>query len=80
MKEIKALINFKDCVVNKDIKKGDNILDIYKESNVELTEDRIKVLLKGNLSNGNKPFVEIKEVIDETPVEEESKKTKKSKK
>lgn len=48
--KVRALINYKDMELKKDIVVGDEY---------EVTKERSEVLLKGNESSGNKPFVEI---------------------
>lgn len=66
--KVEALINFKDLQLNKDIVKGDDLVEVYKKSDTELTKERIDVLLKGNTSSCNEPFVKVikKEVKVET--------------
>lgn len=64
MKEIKALINYKDNKLNKNIKIGDNLIELYKKANIELDEERIKTLLNGNKSSNYKPFIETREWKD----------------
>lgn len=64
--KVKALINFKDFKLNKQIKKD----DIY-----EVSKERAEVLLAGNKSSNFKPFVEVVEdtevkvVIDKEVIE-----------
>lgn len=68
--KVRALINYKDMELGKDIVVGDEY---------EVTKERAEVLLKGNESSGNKPFVEIvkenkkKEVEIETADKKEDK-------
>lgn len=55
--KVKALINYTDLELNKDI----NANEVY-----EVTEERAKVLLKGNASSGYKPFIQlVKEAVEE---------------
>lgn len=49
---VRALINYKDFQLNKDIVKGEEY---------EVSKERAEVLLKGNPSSKNKPFVEVVE-------------------
>lgn len=68
--KVRALINYKDMELSKDIVVGDEY---------EVTKERAEVLLKGNESSGNKPFVEIvkenkkKEIEVETADKKEDK-------
>lgn len=63
MVQVKALINYIDVQLGKNIVVG----DIY-----EVTKERSEVLLKGNASSENKPFVEvIAEVKEEAEQEAE---------
>ena len=48
--KVRALIDYKDIKLNKDIKKGEEYI---------VSKERAEVLLKGNNSSKNKPFVEI---------------------
>ena len=50
MVKIRALINYTDFELNKQIKTGEEY---------EVTKERAEVLLKGNASSNNKPFVEL---------------------
>lgn len=50
MKVVKALINYRDLELNRSVKKD----EVF-----EVTEERAEVLLKGNPTSGNKPFVEV---------------------
>lgn len=77
--KVTALINFKDFVLNKDIKEKDNLIEKYKEANIELTKERIDVLVAGNKSSNFKPFVEVvldkkEKKDDQEPTLEEIKK------
>lgn len=71
MKEIKALINYKDFKINKDIKKGEELVDLYKQVGIELDEERIELLLKGNQSSNFKPFIEVREKVEPMIINEE---------
>lgn len=57
--KVKAVLNYYDKELKKDITVGE-ILDVTKE--------RAEVLLKGNTSSNNKPFVK---VVKEKKVKEE---------
>lgn len=77
MKKIKALIDYKDLKINKDVKKGDDIIELYKKANIELTDERIQILLKVN----GQPFIEVEENdVDIIETEEADIKPKRSKK
>ena len=69
MKEVKALINYKDFKINKDIKKGEELVELYKQAGIELDEERIELLLKGNQSSNFKPFIEVREKMVELKAE-----------
>lgn len=70
--KVQALINYKDKELNRDVNKGEIL---------EVTKERAEVLLKGNNSSGNKPFVKVieeekpkakkKVKVEETEVKEE---------
>lgn len=70
MKKVRAIINYLDKELKKDIKVGEEY---------EVTDERAEVLLKGNPSSKNKPFVEVVEELqedqEEVVVEEPKKKT-----
>lgn len=66
--KVKALINYKDLELKRSIKLGEEF---------EVSEERAEVLLKGNSSSGNKPFVK---VIEEPKLKEPKKKEPKAKK
>ena len=56
--KVRAIMDYKDFQLNKDIKVGDEYV---------VSKERAEVLLKGNASSKNKPFVElVKEVEVET--------------
>lgn len=57
--KVRALIDYNDFQLNRKIIKGEEY---------DVTKERAEVLLKGNASSGNKPFVE---VVKEKPVEKE---------
>lgn len=64
--EVKAKINYKDFVLNKNIRKGKDVGKEYENAKIELTNERLDVLLEGNESSKNKPFVTVKlDDIDE---------------
>jgi len=67
--KVRALINYKDYLLNKDIIKGEDMNEAYNKAGVELTQERIDILLKGNASSNNKPFIEV-EVEKKKPVVE----------
>lgn len=58
--KVQALFNYKDIELNRDVEKDEII---------EVTKERAEVLLKGNVSSGNTPFVKV--------IEEEKPKAKK---
>ena len=54
--KVRAIIDYVDMELDKEIKIGDEY---------EVTKERAEVLLKGNISSHNKPFVEVvKEEIE----------------
>lgn len=75
MKKVRAILNYKDKELERDVMVGEIL---------EVTEERAEVLLKGNKSSGNKPFVELvvkeqgetTEELVEEPTEEKAVKPK----
>lgn len=64
IKEIKANINYLDCILNKNIVKGEDLVSLYKEANIELSEERIAELEKGNVTSEGVPFINVvREII-----------------
>jgi len=51
IKEIKANIDYLDCTLNKNIVKGADIISLYNEANIELSDERIAELEKGNVTS-----------------------------
>lgn len=54
---VRALINYNDYELKRSVIKGEEY---------EVTEERAEVLLKGNASSNNKPFIEVVETECET--------------
>ena len=66
--KIKALINYTDYSLNKKVEEGSDLVELYNEEGIELTEERIEALLKGNASSNNKPFVEVVKEVETADV------------
>lgn len=58
--KVKTIIEYKDLILNKKVKNGENLIKVYEKNDIELTNERIDALLEGNQSSKNKPVVEVK--------------------
>lgn len=72
IKEVKANINYLDCILNKNILKGEDLVSLYKEANIELSDERIAELEKGNVTSEGVPFINV--VRENIPTNEEENK------
>lgn len=74
IKEIKANIDYLDCTLNKNIIKGADIISLYNEANIELSDERIAELEKGNVTSEGVPFINVvRENMPTNDNEEENK-------
>ena len=72
IKEVKANINYLDCILNKNILKGEDLVSLYKEANIELSDERIAELEKGNVTSEGVPFINV--VRESIPTNEDENK------
>ncbi len=72
IKEVKANINYLDCILNKNILKGEDLVSLYKEANIELSDERIAELEKGNVTSEGVPFINV--VRENIPTNEDENK------
>ena len=72
IKEVKANINYLDCILNKNILKGEDLVSLYKEANIELSDERIAELEKGNVTSEGVPFINV--VREKIPTNEDENK------
>ena len=77
IKEVKANINYLDCILNKNILKGEDLVSLYKEANIELSDERIAELEKGNVTSEGVPFINV--VRENIPTNEDENKELKDK-
>lgn len=54
-----ANIDYTDFKLHKHLVKGTNLIEEYKEANIELDEERIEELLAGNKSSNFIAFIEV---------------------
>lgn len=59
IEKITANIGYNDYKLNLWVDKGTDIIDLYKENNVELDDERIALLEKGNDSSNHQPFITV---------------------